>query len=93
MAPNNVVINELFGVANGLGMGVMSFDWTQIAWIGSPLVIPWWAELNIGIGFVLFYWIVVPILYYTNVSTQWQCRTDLLGVGNVLPAYECHPGR
>ena len=65
--PNNVPVNQLFGVASGLGMSVITFDWAQIAWIPSPLVVPWWAEVHIFIGFVLFYWILVPILYYTNV--------------------------
>ncbi|WVQ85592.1 OPT family small oligopeptide transporter [Cryptococcus sp. DSM 104549] len=69
IAPRNRVVNELFGVSTGLGMGVLTFDWTQITWIGSPLVTPWWAAVNIGVGFVLFYWILVPIIYYTNV---WQ---------------------
>src|ERR1700731_3425670 len=65
--PNNVPVNQLFGVATGLGMGVFTFDWTQISWIGSPLMVPWWAEVHIFAGFVLFYWILTPILYYTNV--------------------------
>ncbi|EIW72833.1 hypothetical protein TREMEDRAFT_42014 [Tremella mesenterica DSM 1558] len=69
IAPRNIVINQLFGVATGLGMGLFTFDWSQIAWISSPLTTPWWAAANIGIGFILFYWILVPILYYTNV---WQ---------------------
>ena len=30
-------------------------------------VVPWWAEVHIFFGFVLFYWIMTPILYYTNV--------------------------
>jgi OPT family oligopeptide transporter len=67
IAPRNRVVNELFGVSTGLGMSVLTFDWTQIAWIGSPLATPWWASVNVGIGFVLFYWILVPILYYCNV--------------------------
>ena len=66
--PRNVPVNQLFGVATGLGMSVVTFDWSQIAWIGSPLMIPWWAEVHVFAGFVLFYWIMVPILYYTNVS-------------------------
>lgn len=65
--PRSRVVNQLFGVSTGLGMGIITLDWTQITWIGSPLTTPWWAEVNVGIGFVLFYWIVVPILYYTNV--------------------------
>ncbi|KZT40466.1 OPT superfamily oligopeptide transporter [Sistotremastrum suecicum HHB10207 ss-3] len=67
MAPNNVPVNQLFGVTSGLGMGLLTFDWTEISYIGSPLVTPWWAEVHVMIGFVLFYWIVTPILYYTNV--------------------------
>jgi OPT family small oligopeptide transporter len=35
--------------------------------MGSPLSTPWWAEANIFFGFVVFYWIITPILYYTNV--------------------------
>jgi OPT family oligopeptide transporter len=67
--PNNVVLNQLFGVATGLGMSFITFDWSEISWIGSPLMVPWWAEVHIFTGFVVFYWILTPILYYTNVST------------------------
>jgi len=37
-APNNVPVNQLFGVRTGLGMSVLTFDWTQVTWIGSPLM-------------------------------------------------------
>ncbi|WWC88117.1 OPT family small oligopeptide transporter [Kwoniella dendrophila CBS 6074] len=67
IAPKNKVVNELFGVSTGLGMGVLTFDWTQITWVGSPLTTPWWAEVNVGVGFIFFFWILVPIMYYTNV--------------------------
>jgi len=40
IAPNNVVINALFGTNSGLGMSVLTFDWAMIAFIGSPLVTP-----------------------------------------------------
>jgi hypothetical protein len=49
-------------------MGVFTFDWMQILYIGSPLMIPWWAQANAMAGFVVFYWIICPILYYCNVS-------------------------
>ena len=68
--PDNIVVNQLFGVSTGLGMGVFVFDWGQIAYIGSPLITPWWAIVNIFAGFVFFYWLLTPILYYTNVSPQ-----------------------
>lgn len=65
--PESQVINTLFGSNMGLGMGVITLDWSQISLIGNPLVIPWWAQCNIVAGFVLFYWIIVPVIYYTNV--------------------------
>lgn len=64
--PDNIPVNQLFGVDSGLGMTIVTFDWTQISWIGSPLMYPWWAEVHIFFGFVLFFWIITPILYYTN---------------------------
>ncbi|KAE9400695.1 OPT superfamily oligopeptide transporter [Gymnopus androsaceus JB14] len=65
-APNNVVVNQLFGVYSGMGMSVLTFDWTEISWIGSPLMVPWWAQVHIFGGFVAFFWVLTPILYYTN---------------------------
>ncbi|TRM69006.1 OPT oligopeptide transporter protein-domain-containing protein [Schizophyllum amplum] len=67
--PDNIPVNQLFGVSSGLGMGILSFDWTQISWISSPLMVPWWAQVHIFAGFVFFFWILTPILYYTN---TWQ---------------------
>ena len=40
IAPNNVVVNQLFGYNTGLGMSLVTFDWAQIACIGSPLASP-----------------------------------------------------
>jgi OPT oligopeptide transporter protein len=37
-APKNIPVNQLFGVRSGMGMGVLTFDWSQISWIGSPLM-------------------------------------------------------
>ena len=68
IGPNNIPLNQVFGVASGLGMSVLTFDWTVISWVGNPFMIPWWAEVHIFAGFVIFYWILTPILYYTNVS-------------------------
>ncbi|KAF8256505.1 OPT oligopeptide transporter [Lactarius quietus] len=60
-------VNQLFGVTHGLSMGILTFDWGQITFNGSPLPVPWWAAANIGATVVFFYWFIVPILYYTNV--------------------------
>ncbi|OCT51760.1 Glutathione transporter [Cladophialophora carrionii] len=66
-APKNVVVANLFGVASGLGLFPLTFDWAQIAYIGSPLLTPWWAAANVVGGLVLVMWIIAPILYYKNV--------------------------
>ncbi|OSX63077.1 hypothetical protein POSPLADRAFT_1066013 [Postia placenta MAD-698-R-SB12] len=67
IAPDNVVVNQLFGYESGLGMSLITFDWTQvIAYVGSPLATPWWAEANVAFGFVFFFWFLTPVLYYTN---------------------------
>ncbi|CAE6432709.1 unnamed protein product [Rhizoctonia solani] len=65
--PKDIKINQLFGVYSGLGMGLLTFDWAQVAYVGSPLMVPWWAEVHVMLGFILFYWILTPILYYKNV--------------------------
>ncbi|KAH9985944.1 OPT oligopeptide transporter protein-domain-containing protein [Russula vinacea] len=67
MAPKNAKVNQLFGVTHGLAMGILTFDWGQIAYNGSPLPVPWWAAANFGVTIAFFYWFLLPILYYTNV--------------------------
>ncbi|PPQ99373.1 hypothetical protein CVT24_009203 [Panaeolus cyanescens] len=66
IAPNNIPVNQMFGYVHGMGMSLITFDWAQIAYIGSPLATPWWAEANIIAGFFFFFWFLTPLLYYTN---------------------------
>jgi len=40
IAPANVAVNSLFGTSTGLGMGLLTFDWSMISYVGSPLVTP-----------------------------------------------------
>ncbi|KAK5805392.1 OPT family small oligopeptide transporter [Linnemannia elongata] len=64
--PKNHVLSQIGG-ANGLGVGAISLDWNNIvAYLGSPLVVPWWAQVNIALGFFLIAWVLAPIAYYTN---------------------------
>ncbi|KAK3948694.1 oligopeptide transporter 4 [Pseudoneurospora amorphoporcata] len=65
-APKNVVVANLFGVVSGLGLFPMTFDWAQVAYIGSPLLTPFWAAMNVVGGLVVVMWIVAPIAYYSN---------------------------
>ncbi|KAJ3745806.1 small oligopeptide transporter [Lentinula detonsa] len=61
IAPNNIRVNQLFGFQSGLGLSMITFDWNQIAYIGR------WSEANVVAGFILFYVIITPIFYYTNI--------------------------
>ncbi|KAK0208614.1 glutathione transporter [Desarmillaria ectypa] len=65
IAPNNVTVNALFG-SSGLGMSLLTFDWSMISYVSSPLVTPWWSEANVIVSFVFWFWIIAPIIYFTN---------------------------
>ncbi|KAF7546069.1 hypothetical protein G7Z17_g8684 [Cylindrodendrum hubeiense] len=65
-APNNKVVNNLFGMTTGLAYLPVTFDWSQVAYNGSPLVVPFWAQANVFAGWVVVFALVTPILYYTN---------------------------
>ncbi|KAI1296055.1 hypothetical protein EDD11_007614 [Mortierella claussenii] len=70
--PNNVVLAQMTG-ANGLGIGTIALDWNTItAFLGSPLITPYWAQCNIMFGFVLIAWVMVPIAYYSDI---WQAKS------------------
>ncbi|KAF9359117.1 hypothetical protein BGX26_000138 [Mortierella sp. AD094] len=63
--PKNVILSQLTG-SNGLGIGTLSFDWATSTSALAPLVTPWWAQVNILVGFVVVAWIIAPIAYYSN---------------------------
>ncbi|KAF4976403.1 hypothetical protein FZEAL_6933 [Fusarium zealandicum] len=65
-APKNVVIANLFGVSSGLGLFPLTFDWAQVTYVGSPLLVPFWAAMNVIGGLAVVMWIIAPILYYSN---------------------------
>ncbi|KAG4427416.1 hypothetical protein IFR05_017102 [Cadophora sp. M221] len=67
IVPDNLVVNHMFGMVTGLGLSPITFDWSQIAYNTNPLLSPSWAAMNVFAGFVIFFWIVTPGLYYSNV--------------------------
>lgn len=45
LAPDNVIVNQLFGGVTGLSILPITFDWTQVAgFVGSPLIPPWYVS-------------------------------------------------
>ncbi|CAF3366692.1 unnamed protein product [Rotaria socialis] len=64
--PDNVILSQLTGI-NGLGIGSIELDWNAwVSFLGSPIIVPFWAQINILVGFVAFAWTIVPTAYYTN---------------------------
>ncbi|KAG0230201.1 hypothetical protein BGX31_005957, partial [Mortierella sp. GBA43] len=56
--PDNLVLSQITG-AGGLGVGAISLDWNNIvSFLGSPLIVPWWAQVNIALGFFLVAWVM-----------------------------------
>ncbi|KDN37828.1 hypothetical protein RSAG8_09882, partial [Rhizoctonia solani AG-8 WAC10335] len=89
IAPNNVKVNHMFGVIHGMGMSLFTFDWSQIAYIGSPLATPWWAEANVMAGFFFFFWFLTPVLYYTNTwYAQYMTISSRTSYDNTKHAYD-----
>ncbi|KAF9575926.1 hypothetical protein EC968_000887 [Mortierella alpina] len=63
--PDNLILSQLTG-SNGLGIGVIALDWSAASAYVAPLVTPWFAQVNILIGFILVVYIMVPWAYYTD---------------------------
>ncbi|KAI8874445.1 oligopeptide transporter 6-like protein [Ramicandelaber brevisporus] len=64
----SVTMLQLSDGLSGIGLLNLPFDWSTIGsgLLGSPIVTPFWAACNIFAGFVIFFWILLPALYYTN---------------------------
>lgn len=66
--PNNKMAQQLGSGVTGLGIGTISLDWNSFtSYIGSPLITPFWAQVNTMVGFVLVCWVIVPLGYYSDV--------------------------
>ncbi|KAF9286790.1 hypothetical protein BGZ68_002542 [Mortierella alpina] len=58
--------NLLWTGTNGLGIGTIALDWSAASYYVQPLVTPWFAQVNILVGFIMVTYIMVPWAYYTN---------------------------
>ena len=67
IAPNNVVVNQLFGFTTGLGLIPITFDWTQVTgYTLSPLMFPWHGIANTLAGVVIFFMITTIGVHYSG---------------------------
>lgn len=54
IAPNNVVVNQIFGGNTGLGILPITFDWSIVSgFLGSPLQFPGFSLLNVAFGLLI----------------------------------------
>ncbi|KAI1415510.1 small oligopeptide transporter [Hypoxylon sp. FL1857] len=66
IAPNNLAVNQIFGMVTGVGLFPLTFDWSMVVYNTNPLLSPHWAAVNVFVGFAVFFWIITPAIYYTN---------------------------
>ncbi|GAP88512.1 putative OPT family small oligopeptide transporter [Rosellinia necatrix] len=67
LAPQNPVINQIFGGITGISLIPLTLDWTQVAgYIGSPLIVPWHAIANTLIGVVVFFLVLTSFFHYSG---------------------------
>lgn len=63
-APNNVVVNQLFGGNTGFGLIPISFDWNTISgFMTSPLQFPAFALVNMLVGFMFVFIVGIGLTY------------------------------
>ena len=49
----------------GLGLGALTLDWTAVAsFLFSPLISPFFAIVNVFVGYALIVYVVIPIAYW-----------------------------
>ncbi|OAE28509.1 hypothetical protein AXG93_1736s1050 [Marchantia polymorpha subsp. ruderalis] len=80
--PKSITAQQIGSGQKGLGIGAFSFDWASTtAFLGSPLATPWYTLANISLGFGLYLYILIPLLYWRNV---YNARTFPLFSSNLF---------
>nr|POE80451.1 oligopeptide transporter 4 [Quercus suber] len=63
--PKSVTAHQIGSGLHGLAVGALTLDWTTVAsFLFSPLISPFFAIVNVFVGFVLIIYIVIPIAYW-----------------------------
>ncbi|KAF9430021.1 hypothetical protein BGZ94_008618 [Podila epigama] len=83
--PDNVILAQITG-SGGLGLGTIALDWSTISFT-LPLTTPLFVQFNILIGVILFAYIIVPLVYYSDAfgSKQLPIFTARLFTSNGTP--------
>ena len=63
--PNSVTAHQIGSGKYGLGLGSFSLDWTTVAaFLGSPLITPFFATVNVIVGYILLIYVLMPTVYW-----------------------------
>ncbi|CAN8326030.1 unnamed protein product [Cochlearia groenlandica] len=63
----SVTAQQIGSGLQGLGIGSFGLDWSTVAgFLGSPLAAPFFAIANFFTGFIIFFYIILPVFYWTN---------------------------
>ncbi|XP_020985895.2 oligopeptide transporter 4-like [Arachis duranensis] len=61
----SVTAQQIGSGMNGLGLGALTLDWSAVAsFLFSPLVSPFFAIVNVFVGYALIVYAVIPIAYW-----------------------------
>ena len=61
----SVTAQQIGSGMRGLGLGVLTLDWTVVAsFFTSPLIWPFFSIVNVFLGYTLIMYIVIPIAYW-----------------------------
>ncbi|GKV19711.1 hypothetical protein SLEP1_g29936 [Rubroshorea leprosula] len=61
----SVTAQQLGSGLRGLGLGALTLDWSAVSsFLFSPLISPFFAIVNVFVGYVLIVYIVTPIAYW-----------------------------
>ncbi|CAI4211109.1 unnamed protein product [Parascedosporium putredinis] len=67
IAPNNVIVNKLFGGYSGYGLFPLTFDWTVVSgYLTSPLIPPFHAIANVTAGIIVFFVFLSMGIHFTG---------------------------
>ncbi|KAI0124710.1 OPT family small oligopeptide transporter [Xylariales sp. AK1849] len=66
-APDNVVINKIFGGLHGYGILPTTLDWTIVSgYVGSPLIPPFHAQANTIAGVIVFFIVISMGIHFSG---------------------------
>lgn len=63
--PRSITAQQIGSGMRGLGIGSFTFDWSVVAsFLSSPLVSPFFATVNVLVGYVAVVYVLVPVAYW-----------------------------